>query len=198
MNVLDECYWTRRYQSGETGWDLGTFSPPLDQYLCQIKNKSMRLLIPGAGNAHEVIRAWQLGFTNVHLLDISDFPLQRFMEGFPDFPKNQIHHEDFFKHQGTYDLILEQTFFCALDPSLRMDYSKKVFHLLEPGGRLVGVLFDRVFPVQGPPFGGNAAEYRTYFESNFLFEKFEPCYNSAAPRVGSELFINLKKSDIED
>jgi thiopurine S-methyltransferase len=64
--------------------------------------------------------------------------------------------------------------------------------LLKNEGKLVGVLFDRDFE-NSPPFGGNAEEYRNYFEPYFTFKVFEPCRNSIAPRAGSELFMILQK-----
>ncbi|MDX5339170.1 MAG: TPMT family class I SAM-dependent methyltransferase [Cyclobacteriaceae bacterium] len=193
MVDLDENFWTRRYEDGYTGWDIGSVSRPIDQYLCQIENKNLEVLVPGGGNAYEVAKAWDLGFSKVHLLDISEFPIKNFLERNPGFPQEQIHHEDFFEHQGNYDLILEQTFFCALDPKLRNSYAQKIHQLLKPGGRLVGVLFDREFMAQGPPFGGSAEEYQNYFKPFFKFQAFEKCYNSIPPRQGSELWINLQK-----
>ncbi len=198
MQELDETFWSSRYQNGATGWDIGHASPPLYQYLCQIDTKTIEVLVPGAGNAHEVAVGWTLGFTKIHLLDISYQPIRDFLAKHPEFPETQVHHQDFFDHNGKYDLILEQTFFCALVPRLREAYAKKMHGLLKPGGRLVGVLFDREFGFEGPPFGGTAAEYLTYFQPYFGIEKFEPCYNSIQERAGSELFINLRKSDVQD
>jgi methyl halide transferase len=198
MHNLDESFWTSKYIAGYTGWDIGSASPPLYQYLCQIDFRTVSILVPGAGNAHEVASGWNLGLLDIHLLDISDAPIKKFLETNPTFPRHQVHHEDFFLHQGAYDLILEQTFFCALAPNLREAYAKKMFDLLKPGGRLVGVLFDREFPYPGPPFGGSKEEYMAYFEPYFEIEKFELCYNSIPARKGTELFIKLRKSDIQD
>lgn len=195
MLILDEEYWTSRYKNGYIGWDLGSPSPPLYQYLCQIDSKEIEVLIPGGGNAYEVAAAYGLGYTKVHLLDIALTPIVRFLKSNPSFPKSQVHHQDFFDHEGKYDLILEQTFFCALNPNVRSAYVQKMFHLLKPGGKLVGVLFDREFS-GGPPFGGNAEEYKGYFSPYFKIVKFERCYNSVSPRQGTELFIILKKLDV--
>ncbi len=52
---------------------------------------------------------------------------------------------DFFKHKGEYELVLEQTFFCAINPSLRKNYVAKMKELLLLNGKLVGVLFDWQF-----------------------------------------------------
>ncbi len=195
MVLLDENFWSERYKLGMTGWDIGYPSFPLVQYLDQIENKYVHILIPGAGNAYEAVYAFRSGFSNVHVLDISSEPLNQFRLKYPDFPKANLHHQNFFDHNSTYDLILEQTFFCALDLNFRGMYSQKMLELLNPGGRLVGVLFDKTFGFQGPPFGGNKEEYLTYFTGKFEIEAFEPCYNSIPERSGSELFIRLKKSD---
>lgn len=196
MILLDEKFWSERYKLGLTGWDIGNPSTPLVQYLDQIENKSLRVLIPGAGNAYEAYYAFRNGFSNIHVLDISDLPLTMFRLKYPDFPKRNLHHENFFNHSSAYDLILEQTFFCALDSGLREMYSQKMLELLNPGGMLVGVLFDRNFDFQGPPFGGSKEEYLTYFNEKFEIEIFELCYNSIPERSGSELFFKLKKSDV--
>lgn len=198
MTNLNESFWSSRYVIGNTGWDIGFPAPPLYQYLCQLNTKSITVLVPGAGNAHEVAAAWDLGYLNIFLLDISVLPIEKFLKKYPSFPVDHAFHQDFFEHEGKYDLILEQTFFCALDPVHRSNYVEKVYDLLKPGGRLVGVLFDRDFQGEGPPFGGNAAAYRDLFSPYFQFEKFEPCYNSIPERMGTELFINLKKLDVEN
>ena len=101
--------------------------------------------------------------------------------------------EDFFRHEGSYDLIIEQTFFCAIPPHRRKEYAEKAASLLKDNGKVTGVLFDTSFEKQGPPFGGNASEYRTVFEPVFIIKTMNECYNSIAQRAGTEVFINLIK-----
>jgi SAM-dependent methyltransferase len=193
-NLLDEKYWTTRYLNNSTAWDAGEVTFPIKQYLDQIAGKDIKILVPGAGNGHEVLYAYKKGFRNIHMLDISELPLNRFIEACPEFPKEKVHHQDFFDHQGQYDLILEQTFFCALPPILREKYVSKMKQLLKPNGILAGVLFAVHFSHEGPPFGGQLEEYRKLFSEEFEILKLEPCYNSIPPRVGSELFFSLRKS----
>jgi len=90
-------------------------------------------------------------------------------------------------------LILEQTFFCALNPDLRTKYVQKMSELLSKDGKLVGLLFGVEFP-NNPPFGGSKEEYLTLFSSKFKINLLEPCHNSAKPRMGSELFFNFLKN----
>ncbi len=196
MTELDENYWSNRYKIGQTGWDIGYPSTPIVQYLDQIEKKEVEILIPGAGNGYEAIYAFKNGFENVNILDFSPEPLSRFKAKFPEFPISNIHLEDFFRHKKKYDLVLEQTFFCSLDPSLRSMYVEKVLELLKPGGELVGVLFNRKFEKDGPPFGGTITEYESLFGDKFEEVLMNDCYNSIPERKGSELFIKAKKSNI--
>ncbi len=193
MSELGKDYWTNRYKSSETGWDIGAVSNPLKEYFDQITNKEIRILIPGAGNAYEAEYLHQQGFKSVFLLDISPEPIYVFKKRVPDFPDAHCVCEDFFLHHGKYDLIVEQTFFCALHPSLRQRYVLKMQDLLAPGGKLTGLLFKIPLNTDGPPFGGNEAEYRNLFEGKLVIQKMETAHNSIKPREGNELFFIAKK-----
>lgn len=189
---LDSNYWEKRYLESNTGWDLGTASGPIVDYLKSIENKNIDILIPGCGNGHEAEWAHKQGFKSVHVLDFAETAINNFKNRYPDFPKEQIHQEDFFLHQGNYDLILEQTFFCAIDRNLRSKYAHKMFELLRPNGKLAGVMFGVEFQ-SGPPFGGNKEEYNGYFSSLFDILHMDDCYNSIKPRMGNELFVEFKR-----
>lgn len=190
---LNENFWNNKYINNETGWDLKAPSTPLKEYIDQLENKNIRILIPGCGNAYEAEYLLKQGFTHITLIDISEIIVEKIKEKFKNNPHIQVLHQDFFDLEGQYDLILEQTFFCALDPELRQKYSIKMNGLLAENGKLVGILFNREFGNNTPPFGGDKTEYETYFNDYFDFKVMENCYNSITPRKGTELFINLKK-----
>ncbi|RIJ41486.1 methyltransferase domain-containing protein [Pontibacter oryzae] len=185
-------YWQQRYQQNQTGWDVGSITPPLREYFDQLENRDLRILIPGCGNAYEAEYLFNQGFTNVYVADVAEAPLQNLAGRVPGFPKDHLLRQDFFSLSGHFDLIMEQTFFCALEPSLRPAYAKKCHELLQPKGKLMGLLFDTTFAKAGPPFGGNRDEYRTYFAPYFDFIHLDTATNSIPPRQGSELFILLK------
>lgn len=214
---LNETYWTKRYLDGDAGWDIGYVSTPLKNYFDQITNKHIRILIPGAGNAYEAEYLVNSGFENVYVCDLSAEPLNNLQKRCPQLKKENLIQGDFFELKNhsqtghfersraenpkessepipTFDLIVEQTFFCALNPSLRKKYFEKMYSLLHQDGHLMGVLFDDVLNTDKPPFGGNKAEYLTYIGEGFTIKTFDRCYNSIEPRQERELFINLVKS----
>jgi SAM-dependent methyltransferase len=193
MQKLDKLYWDKRYKQQLTGWDIGFVSSPLKEYIDQLENKDMRILVPGAGNAYEAEYLFNSGFLNCHILDISEEAIKGIKMRCPQFPEDQIHCSDFFDHSFQYDLIIEQTFFCALTPDFRPAYAEKMHQLLKDGGYLCGLLFDFPLNAQGPPYGGSEQEYRKLFSGVFNIEKLESCYNSIAPRMGSEFFFKCTK-----
>lgn len=191
-DFLSVDFWNKRYIDGSTGWDLGAISPPIRAYVDQLENKDLKILIPGAGNGHEVSYLHKSGFNNVHVLDFAPLAIKTFLDKHPDFPVTNAHTADFFEFTGTFDLIIEQTLFCAIDPLLRSKYAEKSASLLRKGGKLVGLLFNRDFD-GGPPFGGNKTEYIETFTPFFKNISMEESYNSIEPRQGSEVFIKLEK-----
>ncbi len=188
-----EQYWDERYINRDTPWDTGSITAPLKEYIDHLSDKTLRILIPGAGNAHEAEYIHLNGFVNVDVVDISHMPLRTLKERCPDFPESNLIHLDFFDLENSYDLILEQTFFCALPPERRKAYVMKTYELLVRGGLLAGVLFDAPLNDDRPPYGGNLTEYQELFLPLFKPLVMERCYNSIPPRMGRELFICLQK-----
>ncbi|WP_299460300.1 methyltransferase domain-containing protein [uncultured Microscilla sp.] len=193
MNTtLDKDFWSNRYQAQDTGWDAGSITTPIKAYVDQLEDKHLKILVPGAGNSHEAEYLHQQGFTNVTVIDIVQAPLDNLKSRSPDFPEAHLLQGDFFELAGQYDLIIEQTFFCALNPSLRESYVQKVKSLLKPEGKLVGVLFCNVFLDRTePPFGATEQQHQEYFLPHFTARHFALCYNSIAPRQDTEWFICL-------
>lgn len=188
-NQMDEAFWDMRWETGQTGWDMGSVSRPLKEYVDQLENKKSRILIPGCGNAYEAEYLWESGFHNTYIVEISTKAVESFLSRYSKFPKEHIFTEDFFNmNQGQFDLVIEQTFYCAFEPERRDEYASKMSEIIKPGGKLVGVFFDCEFE-GGPPFGGNIEEYRNRFSPYFDIKVLERCYNSINPRAGREVFF---------
>jgi methyl halide transferase len=189
---LDQEYWNQRYIKGKTGWDIGYASSALIEYASPFPLES-RILIPGAGNAYEWIELQRLGYRNCMAIDFSELPIKTLKKSYPAWEHSLIH-EDFFEHEGEYDLILEQTFFCALAPTFREKYLEKIRSLLSADGKLAGLLFAQEFEKEGPPFGGDKNTYDMLFNGILTLEKMELCENSIPERKGHELFFIASKA----
>lgn len=194
---LDAAYWNSRWEQGTSGWDIGYASPAIVEYMRQYPDKDAAILIPGCGNAYEAQALLDMGFSNITLIDIAPLAVAQLRSRYSHESRINILHQDFFTLEGQFDLIIEQTFFCALNPELRPDYITQTHSLLAPGGKIIGLLFDTEFEKQGPPFGGFKAEYEASFAPYYLIHTMERCTNSIPPRAGTELFINLQKKTHE-
>jgi SAM-dependent methyltransferase len=189
---MSEQFWENRWLDNNIGWDLGEVSPPIKSYINQLEDKTIKILIPGCGNAYEAEYLLAKGFNNVFIVEISKTAIKTFKNRCPQFSIDNIIEDDFFKICGQYDLIIEQTLFCALEPIFRKNYVEQMTKLLKPGGKLVGLLFNRYFS-EGPPFGGDFELYKILFSEDFKLETLKPCYNSIEPRQGTELFVKFIK-----
>jgi len=191
---MNQEFWDELYISNDTGWDLGEVSPPIKSYIDDLANKNISILIPGCGNTYEAEYLLQQGFTNITVIDIAPTLVEKLKGKFKSNPNITIVLGDFFEHQGKYNLIIEQTFFCALPPVMREKYVSKMHQLIADTGKLVGLLFNKTFEL-GPPFGGSKAEYQQLFKDYFDFKIMEACHNSIAPRANTELFVEFQKKD---
>ena len=199
-NVNQAGFWQQRYEQDSIGWDMGQVSPPLKAYIDQLPEsaKDQAILVPGAGNAYEVGYLHEQGFSNVTLVDFAPAPIKAFAERYPDFPAEHLICADFFElspEQYQFDWVLEQTFFCAINPARRDEYVQKMSALLKPNGKLIGLLFNKDFGRQEPPFGGTKNEYQQRFAPYFVIDVMELSDNSHPARQGSELFIKMRVKD---
>ncbi|MBT8316232.1 MAG: SAM-dependent methyltransferase [Lutibacter sp.] len=193
ISELNKNYWETKYLNNSTGWDIGEISTPLEVYFNQITDKNIDILIPGAGNSYEAEYLHKNKFKTVDIIDIASQPLQNLKNRVVNFPKENLIHNNFFNHAKKYDLIVEQTFFCALHPESRKAYVEKMASLLKENGKIAGLLFDFELTQEGPPFGGSYEEYLKLFSPFFQIKVLDRCYNSIKPRFGRELFFIFEK-----
>ena len=192
-NVSDQEFWNNKYLNNEDGWDLGFVSPALKAYIDQLADKSIKILIPGAGRSYEAEYLYNEGFKNVFVVDISPFAIAELKKRVPKIPKEQLICKDFFLLEGQFDLILEQTFFCAISPELRSNYVQQSSELLKKGGKITGLMFNFPLTENGPPFGGSIEEYQNLFNTDFTIDLMEESTNSIDKRKGRELFVKMIK-----
>ena len=191
--ILDGQYWSNRYLSNETGWDIGNSATPLANYIDKLTDKNIKILIPGAGNSYEFQYLIEASFTNVYVLDYAATPIKNLKKKLPSVDDKFFLEMDFFQLNETFDLIIEQTFFCALNVEMRQQYADKMHAILHSNGKLAGLLFQFPLTETGPPFGGSSEEYRNLFAEKFDIKTLETAHNSIQPRKGNELFFIFTK-----
>jgi SAM-dependent methyltransferase len=191
--------WNERYQNGNTPWDLSGPTPEfvrlLDEGRLPPKGKA---LVPGGGRGHDAILLAQRGY-DVDLVDFAPDAvhaalaeasrqkavLYGYCRNFFDLPATGY-------HQASYDVLLEYTFFCAIDPELRPRYAQTAASLLKPGGLLVGLFFPTSIDKAGPPFAVSQAEVEKLFAPSFEVT-FEKPARSVKPREGREFLGLLRR-----
>jgi methyl halide transferase len=189
---LNDQYWNNRYLQMDTGWDLKSVSPPLKRYFDKPIQPMGRVFIPGCGQAHEAEYLLELGLEQVVLLDFAPALVQHLRQKFENTAVD-VREGDIFDHLGSYDTIVEQTLFCAIDPARRAEYVMKMADLLHKDGVWIGLLFNRHFDKAGPPFGGTQAEYEDLMKDHFQIIHMNESTDSVQPRLGTELFFIAKK-----
>jgi len=186
-------YWDNLFSENKIGWDIGYVSPPIKEYFDQVKDKNLKILIPGAGNAYEAEYLHKNDFSNVYVLDFSEKAIKSFKKRCPDFPANKIIKQDFFSFNQTFDLIIEQTFFTSFHPSKRSVFVKKIHSLLNNNGKYLGLFFTHEFGKNYPPFGATKETYKQLFGSLFTIKTLKIASNSIKPRREREFFFIFKK-----
>jgi len=191
--TFSSLYWEDRYSKGETGWDMKGPAPWLLPATKLFPDTSARILIPGCGNGHEVLQLLSLGYKKITALDFSESACRKLSASLPAETAYSVLCEDFFAHRGTYDVVLEQTFFCSFHPSRRPGYVSHMHSLLSSNGLLMGVLFASDFSTAGPPFGGRREDYMSLFQTRFSRVEMELCTSSHPARSGNELLFVCEK-----
>src|SRR6187401_704304 len=87
---LNSNYWENRYLNNETGWDVGKITTPIKEYIDQLEDKSIKILIPGAGNGYEFEYLIEKGFPNSYVVDFADSPLKNIKSRIPNAKEEQL------------------------------------------------------------------------------------------------------------
>lgn len=188
--------WQGHYDSGDLPWDLGEISPAIKRLWVEKKLVPGKAIVPGCGRGHEVAFLSAKGFqvTGVDYAPGAVASLQRSLA--EKKLRARILHQNFFdldpSHDGVYDLMLEQTFFCAISPAYRGLYVKTAARILKPGGLLAG-LFYETGEEEGPPFNTTQADVRTHFADDFEIETLHKTPHSIARRLNKEWLGLLRK-----
>ncbi|WVR03034.1 hypothetical protein IAU60_000023 [Kwoniella sp. DSM 27419] len=156
--------WEERWQQGRTGWDQAKSHPALVSLIQSDRADQLgipkrgRALVPGCGKGYDVhlFAARGLDSVGLDLASTGVKAAQEWIASQPTTPaKAEVICQDFFAYrpEHTYDLMFDYTFLCAIDPSLRPDWSAQMAHLASAGATLVTLMYP-LPPAdgQGPPW----------------------------------------------
>jgi SAM-dependent methyltransferase len=165
-NSARPAFWNQRYASGETPWVLHKIPATLRSFLKRTRRKG-RVLVPGCGTDHRVIKVFADAGFEVTAIDFSPVVLAETKKALGNFD-GRIMRADFFKSDfgRRFDLVYERTFLCAMHPRRWARYAKRVAELLRPGGKLIGIFFYGTEP-EPPPYPINKAQAANIFGKYF-------------------------------
>jgi len=189
--------WERHYETNDLGWDLGEVAPPFVHLWEERKISPGRAIIPGCGCGHEAIFLAEQGF-QITALDYTRGALGRLEKAL--IKKNlsgELLRQDFFQldseYNNSFDLMLENTFFCAINPAMRQNYVSTAARILKTGALLVG-LFYETDKEGGPPFNTRKSDIEESFSEQFAIEVLSKTPYSAEQRQGKEWLGIFKKN----
>jgi cyclopropane fatty-acyl-phospholipid synthase-like methyltransferase len=132
------------------------------------------VLVPGCGKGHEVrALGWQSGCTVIGL-DLSETALvearQLAVQAGSGTNVSFIV-GDFFhlpsERNGSFDWLVEHTYFCAIEPDRRADYVRAASAALRKGGKIFGIFYLNPDVESGPPFGVSREDLSRLFDPDF-------------------------------
>lgn len=172
--------WNDAWQEGTTPWDAGEIQPPLKEFFqsaagqellgttSESEGGALKALVPGCGRGYDAAYLASLGYDTIGA-DLSQKAIEaaRTWLANQSNPPPNVKYEviDFFNSEvtdGGYDLVYDYTFFCALPPTLRPDWAKRMSALVKPRGHLIALAFpiDSSRPRDdGPPFPVDVEAY---------------------------------------
>ncbi len=206
-------FWEERYLTNNIPWDIGQAAPAFVKYfrcrgLLQQTPTTLKIAVLGCGGGHDAFYLAKLkeGEVNeprvqVYGFDFSEAAIKLCNEvkEKKNLKNINFYHVDFFylikeKNWGAYfDLIVEHTSLCAIDPLCRKEYADLIKYLLKPNGKLIGLFFIRPIELGGPPFGSTQEEIRELFKNDFL--EIEKLRHESCPHTftGEEHFGVFEK-----
>ena len=178
-------FWDERYASGETPWVARAVPAALHSFLLRTQPRG-KVLIPGCGTDHQVIRVFAAAGFDVTAIDFSAVAVAKTRDALNDL-KSTVLLADFFEYDFAtkFDFVFERTFLCALPTTRWKEYANRLAQLLRPGGKLIGVFFYGVEP-EPPPHPLNDEQALNLFGKSFRLIRSEEISDSVAMFSGME------------
>ncbi len=197
-NPVGKEHWGRRYETGDTPWDLGRAHPEL---LHRIADGTLapavrgaRAYVPGCGRGHDARALARSGWDVVAVDLVPELArwFERSGSGASFLAGDALAHEA----DAPFDLLFEHTFFCALPPERRGAYGEMAARLTRAGSRLAAVVFPVGRPAEmgGPPFGIDTSDVANALGSRFRLVADEPAARPVSRRSWGERFALFERT----
>jgi SAM-dependent methyltransferase len=188
--------WERRWAAGDTPWDLGRAPAVLDDLLAGLADGPLCVLVPGAGAGHDAL-AWARAGHVVTAVDVAPTALVRCRESArkAGLAPTLLVADLFALPQdlrGAFDVVWEQTCFCAIPPTRRPDYARAMADVLRPRGTLHALLWNHGRP-GGPPHDVRREDAQRVFAPFFEPISLVDVTGSPAGRAGEFLYTLRKR-----
>lgn len=191
-------FWENIYLEDDAGWDLSCVTPVFKHISNELKKGSVCFI--GCGRGYDAVHFAKKGFqvtavdfAPTAVADLSNLARQESVI-------LTIVQDDIFSlpqaFKSSFDFVIEQTCFCAIDPERRHEYESMVKLILKPHGSLIGLWFplDKKLEEGGPPWGTTAEEVKSVFSDSWSVEKEEFPKYSIDSRKGREKLIIFQKT----
>ena len=194
--IGDSDFWNEIYKnSPKPNWDIGQAAPVFQDMLPRLKLPKSRILVLGSGEGHDAALFAQAGHV-VTAVDFSPEAIRKAKLNYGDLENLNFVQADVFNlpHEwnATFDVIIEHTCFCAIEPHRRKELVKTWRRLLHEEGQLMGLFFS-MLKRPGPPYGSSEWEIRELLQHHFQFLFWGRWNKSVEKRQGLELFVLAKK-----
>lgn len=173
MTQADAAFWDERYAVGRTPWDQPKPPRAFADFLKR-RQPIVRAFVPGCGSGYEIRALHEAGWETLGI-DYSRAAVARAQTILGPL-SGLVRYGDFFAHDaalGSFELVYERTFLCALSPDRRHDYGQRMAELIQPGGVLCGFFFFGPED-EPPPHPISATELLAIF--GHAFERIEDAH----------------------
>jgi len=191
-------FWEELYLAERTGWDLGGPTPIFKEWLEEHRGQGEKVCMLGAGGGYDALEFARAGY-RVTAVDFAPTPMRRLEKqaGKGRLAVTAIIMDLFqlpTRYPDYFDLVVEYTTFCAIDPHQRDVYVATLASILKPEGRCLALFFPlEQDPETGPPFGMSQLEIRERFQRYFHIVSEEWPEHSIPTRRLRELLVLMEK-----
>lgn len=189
-------FWDEIYRKEVPPWELHKPHPAFTALVPKLKLTRSRVLVLGAGSGSDAAYFAEQG----HIVTAVDFSAEAVTAAkakYADLTNLRFMQSDIFNlptsMNGQFDLIVEHTCYCAIDPTRRNELVRIWRRLLADNGHVLGVFF-AIDKRSGPPFGGSEWEIRARLSKGFQPLYWLRWHQSVADRLGTELLVYAQKS----